>query len=66
MSVIFVALPVALLMGAAAAWACARCILAGQFDDLQSPPVRMLMDETPSAKSSGPEAASTTACESRK
>jgi cbb3-type cytochrome oxidase maturation protein len=50
MSVIFVALPVAILMGAAAAWACARCISAGQFDDLQSPPVRMLMDETPTLK----------------
>lgn len=47
MSVIFIALPVALLMGAAAAWACIRCISAGQFDDLESPPVRMLIDESP-------------------
>jgi cbb3-type cytochrome oxidase maturation protein len=66
MSVIFVALPVALLMGAVAAWACARCILAGQFDDLQSPPVRMLLDETPSAKSPGSDAETTSACEPRK
>jgi cbb3-type cytochrome oxidase maturation protein len=50
MSVIFVALPVALLMGAAAAWACTRCIRMGQFDDLESPPVRMLMDDQPVEK----------------
>jgi cbb3-type cytochrome oxidase maturation protein len=53
MSVIFVALPVALLMGAAAAWACVRSISAGQFDDLQSPPVRMLMDEKPANSTKG-------------
>jgi len=50
MSVIFVALPVALLMGAVAAWACTRCIRTGQFDDLDSPPVRMLMDDKPLVK----------------
>lgn len=50
MSVIFVALPVALVMGAAAAWACTRCIRTGQFDDLDSPPVRMLMDDKPLTK----------------
>jgi len=49
MSVLFVALPVALLMGGVAAWACTRCIRGGQFDDLQSPPVRMLVDEKPRA-----------------
>ncbi len=36
MSVMFVALPVALLLGGAAAWACVRCIRGGQFDDLDS------------------------------
>jgi cbb3-type cytochrome oxidase maturation protein len=46
-SVLFVALPVALLLGAAAAIACVRCIAWGQFDDLQSPQVRMLIDEHP-------------------
>jgi cbb3-type cytochrome oxidase maturation protein len=51
-SVIFVALPVALLMGAAAAWACVRCIGSGQFDDLESPPVRVLLDDKPTQKSS--------------
>jgi len=45
MSVIFVALPVALLLGGSALWACSLCIRSGQFDDLQSPSVRMLMDD---------------------
>ncbi len=47
MSVMFVALPVALLLGGAAAWACVRCIRGGQFDDLDSPPVRILLDDKP-------------------
>ena len=47
MSVLFVALPVALLLGAAAAIACVRCIKSGQFDDLHSPQVRMLIDDHP-------------------
>jgi cbb3-type cytochrome oxidase maturation protein len=45
MSVLYVALPVAIAMGAAALWACVRCIRGGQFDDLESPPMRMLIDE---------------------
>ena len=47
MSVLFVALPVALLLGAAALVACVRCIRGGQFDDLETPAVRMLIDDTP-------------------
>lgn len=54
MSVIFIALPVALLMGAAATWACMRCIWAGQFDDLESPPVRMLFDDKPAQDQQSP------------
>ncbi len=50
MSVLFIALPVALTLGAAAAIACVRCIKSGQFDDLQSPQVRMLIDERPIAE----------------
>ena len=50
MSVIFIALPVALLMGAAAALACMRCIKTGQFDDLETPAVRMLLDDKPSRR----------------
>jgi len=47
MSVLFVALPVALMLGAAAAIACVRCIKLGRFDDLPSPQVRMLIDQRP-------------------
>ncbi|XZE54343.1 cbb3-type cytochrome oxidase assembly protein CcoS [Planctomycetaceae bacterium SH139] len=45
MSVLYVALPVAILMGAAAVLACVICIRKGQFDDLESPAVRMLIDD---------------------
>ncbi len=45
MSVLYVALPVAILMGASALIACIRCIRGGQFDDLETPAVRMLIDD---------------------
>lgn len=47
MSVIYIALPIAIAMGATALWACVRCIRGGQFDDLDAPPVRMLIDDKP-------------------
>ena len=47
MSVLFIALPVALLLGGAALVACVRCIRGGQFDDLETPAVRMLIDDVP-------------------
>lgn len=47
MSVLYVALPAAILLGAAAMVACVMCIRRGQFDDLDTPPVRMLIDERP-------------------
>ena len=45
MSVLYIALPVAVLMGATALVACVRCIRGGQFDDLETPAVRMLIDD---------------------
>ncbi|MEM9365961.1 MAG: cbb3-type cytochrome oxidase assembly protein CcoS [Planctomycetota bacterium] len=45
MSVLYVALPIAIAMGAVALVACIRCIRGGQFEDLESPPVRMLIDD---------------------
>jgi cbb3-type cytochrome oxidase maturation protein len=45
MSVVYVALPVALLLGAAGMYACVRCIWDGQYDDLESPPIRILIDD---------------------
>lgn len=47
MSVLYVALPIAIALGAAAAVACVFSIKGGQFDDLESPPVRMLIDDPP-------------------
>jgi len=51
MSVLYVALPAALLLGGAAMLACVVCIRRGQFDDLETPAVRMLIDERPLADS---------------
>jgi cbb3-type cytochrome oxidase maturation protein len=45
MSVIYVALPIALLLGAAGMFACIRCIRDGQYEDLESPPIRILIDD---------------------
>ncbi|TWU38437.1 cbb3-type cytochrome oxidase assembly protein CcoS [Novipirellula artificiosorum] len=47
MSVLMVALPVAIALGATALFACIWSIRRGQFDDLQSPSVRLLVDEKP-------------------
>lgn len=45
MEVIFLVLPLALLLGGAFLWACVRAIRAGQFDDLDTPALRILIDE---------------------
>lgn len=45
MSVLYVALPVAIMMGGLGVYACVRCIRSGQFDDLESPAVRMLIED---------------------
>jgi cbb3-type cytochrome oxidase maturation protein len=45
MSVLYVALPVAILLGASGMWACIRCIKSGQYDDLDTPPIRILLDD---------------------
>ncbi len=45
MSVLYVALPVALLLGGSALVACLACIRSGQYDDLDGPSVRLLNDE---------------------
>lgn len=54
MSVLYIALPVALLLGATALVACVWSIRRGQFDDLETPPVRILMDDRPAQRSSAP------------
>lgn len=56
MSVLYVALPIALLLGGGGLVACIYCIRAGQYDDLETPAVRMLLDDqkanTPAVKDS--------------
>ncbi len=54
MSVLYVALPVALLLGGSAMIACVVCIRRGQFDDLETPAVRMVIDETPRPPAQAP------------
>lgn len=51
MSVLYIALPLALLLGAAALVACVMSIRNGQYDDLESPAVRMLIDDRDVRKS---------------
>lgn len=53
MSVLYIALPLAILLGATGLFACWYCIRSGQYDDLDSPSMRMLIDdvEDPSKRS---------------
>jgi cbb3-type cytochrome oxidase maturation protein len=45
MSVLYIALPIALLLGGGGLIACLYCIRDGQYDDLDSPSVRLLVDD---------------------
>ena len=45
MSVLFIAVPVALALAAGALAGCVWCIRMGQYEDLETPAVRMLFDE---------------------
>ena len=47
MSVVFIVLPLALLIVGAAVWAFVKSAMSGQFDDLDTPAVRMLHDDEP-------------------
>lgn len=53
MSVLYIALPIAILLGGAGLLACLYCIRSGQYDDLESPSVRVLIDDVPVAKPDG-------------
>lgn len=52
MSVLFVAIPVALLLGGSATVAYIFSILKGQFDDLESPAFRILIDDRANCRKS--------------
>lgn len=45
MSVLFVVLPLAILIVSVAVWAFVRATLSGQYDDLETPALRMLHDD---------------------
>lgn len=45
MSVLFIALPLALALGGLAVFAFVRSVRSGQLDDLETPPMRMLHDD---------------------
>lgn len=45
MSVLYVALPIALLLGGSALAACIYCIRGGQYDDLDTPAIRILTED---------------------
>ncbi len=55
MSVLYIALPIAIALGAAAMWACIRSIRSGQFDDLETPAVRILIDDQPKSAEEPPQ-----------
>ncbi|MGB7328008.1 MAG: cbb3-type cytochrome oxidase assembly protein CcoS [Rubripirellula sp.] len=45
MSVIYIALPIALALGGAGMVACVLCIRGGQYDDMDTPALRILIDD---------------------
>lgn len=45
MEVLVIVLPIALLMGAVSLWVFVRCVRSGQYDDLDTPPLRMLTED---------------------
>jgi cbb3-type cytochrome oxidase maturation protein len=47
MSVLYIVLPLALLVVLGMVWAFARSVRKGQFDDLETPALRMLFDDEP-------------------
>lgn len=50
MSVIYIALPIALALGASALISCIVCIRNGQFEDLDSASMRILSEDKPAAR----------------
>lgn len=48
MSVLYIVLPLALIFAASAVAIYVWAVRVGQFDDLQTPPQRMLLDDQPS------------------
>ena len=53
MSVIYIMLPVALLLGLVAVWAFVRAVRGGQFDDLDTPAMRAIQPDEADAVEPG-------------
>lgn len=47
MSVILIMLPIALLLAGVFVWAFIRSVTGGQYDDLDTPPIRAVFDDDP-------------------
>ncbi len=47
MSVMYIALPVTAMLAISAVWAFVRFAKRGEYDDLDTPPIRMLNDDVP-------------------
>jgi cbb3-type cytochrome oxidase maturation protein len=47
MSVLYIALPVAILLGGVALLGCLYCIRSGQYDEMESSSMRILIDDKP-------------------
>lgn len=47
MSVIYIVLPLAIVLASLGVWAFIRAASQGQFDDLETPAARMLLDDDP-------------------
>lgn len=54
MSVMIIVLPIALLLAGASVWACIWAVRTGQYDDTDTPALRMLRDDR-AGKQPGPE-----------
>ena len=52
MSVLFISLPVALVLAIVAVVAFVRAVRTGQFEDLDTPPIRVLFDDAEASESS--------------
>ncbi|MEL6330046.1 MAG: cbb3-type cytochrome oxidase assembly protein CcoS [Planctomycetota bacterium] len=50
MSVILIMLPIALALAGLFVWGFIRCVSTGQYDDLDTPPLRMLFDDQPRSR----------------
>ena len=50
MSVIYIALPMALVLAGLAIWGFIRAVRQGQYDDLDTPALRMLHDDEPAPR----------------